>query len=149
MKSQILLTVWCNISGEAAGEIWHWSLSGVKGLKHTLLFFRRTGPTQCPISPLVRFWLTFRCTVASGLPVKDVRIAPRAKKLLVCLDESVSRSAALSKKGNTLICDYTAFLVICHCMHPNLNTVPWQLLFARADEKVCEVLLWQVSLFKS
>ena len=32
MKSQVLLAVWCNISGEAAGEIWHWSLSGVKGL---------------------------------------------------------------------------------------------------------------------
>ena len=30
-KSQVLLTVWCNISGEAAGEIWHWSLLGVKG----------------------------------------------------------------------------------------------------------------------
>ena len=35
MKSQVLLTVWCNISGEAAGEIWHWSLSGVKGLNWT------------------------------------------------------------------------------------------------------------------
>ena len=33
MKSQVLLTVWCNISGGAGGEIWHWSLSGVKGLK--------------------------------------------------------------------------------------------------------------------
>ena len=33
MKSQVLHTVWCNISGEAAGEIWYdWSLSGVKGL---------------------------------------------------------------------------------------------------------------------
>ena len=32
MKSQVLLTVWCNISGEAGGEIWHWSLLGVKGL---------------------------------------------------------------------------------------------------------------------
>ena len=32
MKSQVLYTVWCNISGEAAGEIWHWSLLGVKGL---------------------------------------------------------------------------------------------------------------------
>ena len=32
MKSQVLLTVWCTISGEATGEIWHWSLSGVKGL---------------------------------------------------------------------------------------------------------------------
>ena len=26
--------MWCNISGEAAGEIWDWSLLGVKGLKH-------------------------------------------------------------------------------------------------------------------
>ena len=25
MKSQFLHTVWCNISGEAEGEIWHWS----------------------------------------------------------------------------------------------------------------------------
>ena len=36
MKSHVLLTVWCNIcniSGGAGGEIWHWSLSGVKGLK--------------------------------------------------------------------------------------------------------------------
>ena len=32
MKSQVLLTVWCHISCEAAGEFWHWSLSGVKGL---------------------------------------------------------------------------------------------------------------------
>ena len=32
MKSYVLHTVWCHISGEAAGEIWHWSLSGVKGL---------------------------------------------------------------------------------------------------------------------
>ena len=30
MKSQVLHTVWCYISGEAAGEIWHWSLLGVK-----------------------------------------------------------------------------------------------------------------------
>ena len=33
MKSQILHTVWCNISGEAEGEIRNWSLLGVKGLK--------------------------------------------------------------------------------------------------------------------
>ena len=32
MKSQVLHTVWCHISYEAAGEFWHWSLSGVKGL---------------------------------------------------------------------------------------------------------------------
>ena len=33
MKRHVLHTVWCNISGEAAGEIWKWSLLGVKGLK--------------------------------------------------------------------------------------------------------------------
>ena len=32
MKSQVLHTVWCNISGEVAGEIWYWSLLGVEGL---------------------------------------------------------------------------------------------------------------------
>ena len=32
MKSQVLHAVWCNIPGEAAGEIWNWSLLGVKGL---------------------------------------------------------------------------------------------------------------------
>ena len=35
MKSQVLYAVWCNISGEFAGEIWNWSLLGVKGLKTT------------------------------------------------------------------------------------------------------------------
>ena len=33
MKSQVLHTVWCNISGEAAGEILNWSLLGVTGSK--------------------------------------------------------------------------------------------------------------------
>ena len=31
-KSKVLFTVWRNIYGEAAGEIWNWSLLGVKGL---------------------------------------------------------------------------------------------------------------------
>ena len=35
MKSQVLLTVWCNISGEAAAEIWNWSVLGVKGLRRS------------------------------------------------------------------------------------------------------------------
>ena len=32
--------LWCDISGEAAGEIWHWSLLGVKGLKKNLLIYQ-------------------------------------------------------------------------------------------------------------
>ena len=47
MKSQVLHTVWCYISGEAAGEFWHWSLSGVKGLnyqftQHHLIYFSKS-----------------------------------------------------------------------------------------------------------
>ena len=33
MKCQVLFTVWCNISGEAAGEILSWSLLEMKGLR--------------------------------------------------------------------------------------------------------------------
>ena len=36
MKSHVLHTVRCNISAEAAGEIWSWSLLGVKGLRWKL-----------------------------------------------------------------------------------------------------------------
>ena len=39
MKSQVLHTVWCNITGEATGEIWTWSLLGVK-----VLIYCRTPP---------------------------------------------------------------------------------------------------------
>ena len=35
MKSQVLHTLWCNIT-EAAGEYWAWSLSRVKGSIHVL-----------------------------------------------------------------------------------------------------------------
>ena len=40
MKSQVLLTVWCNISGEAAGEIWYWSLLEVKRRELVKLFLQ-------------------------------------------------------------------------------------------------------------
>ena len=46
MKSQVLHTVWCNISGEAAGEIGDWSLLGVKGLNAfvaTLVVNKKSG----------------------------------------------------------------------------------------------------------
>ena len=36
MKREVLHTVWCNITGEATGEIWTWSLLGVKGLTRWL-----------------------------------------------------------------------------------------------------------------
>ena len=40
MKSKVLHTVWCNISGEAAGEIWQWSLSGSEIVNNKVLVAR-------------------------------------------------------------------------------------------------------------
>ena len=37
-KANFFHTVWCNISGEVAGEIWSWSLLGVKGLMHERIY---------------------------------------------------------------------------------------------------------------
>ena len=53
MKSQVLHTVWCNISGEDEGEIWNWSLFRVKGLILTL--FLRSSP-QKDFLPIHSAW---------------------------------------------------------------------------------------------
>ena len=37
-KSKVIHAVWCNITCEAAGQIWTWSLLGVRGLKQLTLF---------------------------------------------------------------------------------------------------------------
>ena len=42
MKSHVLYTVSCDIPGEAVGEIWHWSLLGLEGLKEV-----KTFPSRC------------------------------------------------------------------------------------------------------
>ena len=47
MKSQVLHTVWRNITGEAAGGIWNWSLLGVEGLDASI-FFIETYLDVCP-----------------------------------------------------------------------------------------------------
>ena len=47
MESQVLLTVWCNISGGAEGESWHWSLSGVKGLMNLSQIYWSTSCYVC------------------------------------------------------------------------------------------------------
>ena len=42
MKSWILHTMWCIFTGEAAGEIWNWSLLGVlKGKMNEFRFYRQ------------------------------------------------------------------------------------------------------------
>ena len=52
MKSQVLHTVWCYISGEAAGEIWTWSLLGAeKGLTCAQLCWHGTGNMYLTLLP--------------------------------------------------------------------------------------------------
>ena len=51
MKSQVLYTVWCNISGEAAGEVWFWSLLGVKG-SNVVFHMRRI---ECKLAKRIVF----------------------------------------------------------------------------------------------
>ena len=48
MKSQVLHTVWCNMTGEATGEIWTWSLLGVKGLMWGITFVV-LAERRCPL----------------------------------------------------------------------------------------------------
>ena len=55
MKSQVLHTVWAYISVEAAGEIWHWSLLGVKGLKWVA--FAQNLPSSTCFLPGHALWL--------------------------------------------------------------------------------------------
>ena len=47
--------MWCNISGGAGGEIWHWSLSGVKGLKRFAWTEKSLEQLQ-NTPPLQEFW---------------------------------------------------------------------------------------------
>ena len=69
MKSQVLHTVWCHISGEAAGEFWHWSLSGVKGLtQHKALakWGHTVATTLRPAMLAVRGKMQQHCCVLCG-----------------------------------------------------------------------------------
>ena len=63
MKSQIPHTVRCNISGEAAEEIWHWSLLGVKGLKGWENVLFELGGERA------RAWADRPCTVGSAVNI--------------------------------------------------------------------------------
>ena len=83
MKSQVLHTVWRSISGEAAGESWHWSLSGVKGLSHRnfALFFETLNSS-----------IIFSCTrtVASKQALKQA--SKQASKHLTILRMHVDKN---------------------------------------------------------
>ena len=54
MKSQVLHTVWCNISGEAAGEIWNWSPLGAKGLMNQI-----STPAACGLNVMDRILVVY------------------------------------------------------------------------------------------
>ena len=69
MKSQFLNTVWCNISGEAAGAIWSWSLLGVKGLTCVLpmVGWRKISDIKSRNGKYRIFWMRALPRI-SGLP---------------------------------------------------------------------------------
>ena len=73
MKSQALLTVWCNISGGAGGEIWHWSLSGVKGLTWDSWIW----PLQQSTWPYTPLWGMAGLPPSYGLHCKQAGGQPR------------------------------------------------------------------------
>ena len=56
MKSQVLHTAWCNVSGEAAGEIWNWSLLRVKALN---VWYGRQLRSMCLFCFFVFFFVFF------------------------------------------------------------------------------------------
>ena len=68
MKSQIPHTVRCNITGEAAGEIWHWSLLGVKGLITISKPLTEPWAWECSVTGTVnpRGWRTWPWCSASS-----------------------------------------------------------------------------------
>ena len=95
MKGQVLHTVWCNISGEAAGEIWYWSLLGVKGLKgwenalfelgservETNIIFSQNSRslaviTKAILKPCLRYWKTSRELSNQSRPPRCWTLAP-------------------------------------------------------------------------
>ena len=45
----VLHTVWCYIFGEPAGEMWSWSLMGVKGLSHHHWHWKLSNPPKCDV----------------------------------------------------------------------------------------------------
>ena len=85
MKSQVLLTVWCHISCEAAGEFWHWSLSGVKGLR------------QCHYEnidvPNFQWW----CDAGCGVPYISQLLETQRKGMLVIYSSLPSCDTVVKK----------------------------------------------------
>ena len=78
MKSQVLQTVWCHIPCQAAGEFWHWSLSGVKGLI-TLPFFLVIDRLMYST---VNSWCLAPCLCQHATPYESATIASRSSQQL-------------------------------------------------------------------
>ena len=71
MKGQVLHTVWCNVSGEAAGKIWNWSLLGVKGLKAKSWLWRRNRD----------WWEIIKYIILSGAQISESDVNERKKRI--------------------------------------------------------------------
>ena len=86
MKSQVLHTVWCHISCKAAGEFWHWSLLGVKGLmskeQYYVLLFLAFPPAHPPATQMT----ASRCLPSSSSSTLFCTCAQRTKQLETAQD---------------------------------------------------------------
>ena len=81
MKSQVLHTVWCHISCEAAGEFWHWSLSGVKGLIGNLHFLKLFWKSPKFIQISNEAWIVFTTLPLGKWPMKSAYLTRKSTSL--------------------------------------------------------------------
>ena len=127
MKSQVLNIVWCHITGEAAGELWNWSVLGVKGLKgnrRTLASYIKLIPSlslpwtcvsrkatprnmhQCFLSPphIQKFLNSLKAIGPISLSMEKTHIVIRQVPL-PCTTESSPLYAAIYEKwrGSSLV----------------------------------------------
>ena len=127
MKTQVLHTVWCNISGEAAGEIWNWSLSGVKGLKG--------GGSCLQMQPLTRHQTRGSTPVAPSRPHGDHRHSPRQER-----GEAGNGSGWCT--GDKVACKIFYLILfdfISFAFRPGHHNSLRQLLWARGEQTLPEI----------
>ena len=121
-KAKFFILVWCNISGEAAGEIWNWSLLGVKVLMwyYMLWLVSRDGwiwnTTRGGWPRYLRVGIFFLLEVLSGLNLfwhATIFLVPSRRPIW----ETLSRGdyARWQKKGREL-------QVVCS-IHSNIKSL--------------------------
>ena len=158
MKSQVLHTVWCYISGEAAGGIWNWSRLGVKGLNSFSLMSLSCNLHSSKGNALWNhlFFVhlsTFHGTTSdvhahekrwrSWLSIIHSRNALEASNIKKCVCKSaVSRNVEEVVKINTTSCTgHNAWVGMGSCTHLNVFCCDWTDLESFSS-RVCGRMSW-------